>query len=176
MNINNNNPSGNAASANSVENNNTAESETSISNQINYITNVAIVLATLTLAFLGAGLALMFVGAPAVAFMPFFIAAGITGLLLVAVAPFANSEAKYLEEDERINALQEQEAANTQDTREETPTTSASTNTENNENEEQQSPQNQENNEPRLRFGSTSREPEEEGQAEPEEIRYSTKF
>ncbi len=101
MNINNNSSSqlGSTGNANSVQAANNGEDNAEINNQIKILRNTVLVLVTLALTFLGAGLALLFVGAPLAAFLPFFIAAGVTGLLAVMLEPLASAEAQSPDEE-----------------------------------------------------------------------------
>lgn len=92
----------------SVQNVNNDENRAEINQQVKSVRNIALVLLTLTVAFLVAGLALTFVGAPLVAFLPLFIAAGVTGLLFLTVVPFISNDAdtEFLHQDANLDKPQ----------------------------------------------------------------------
>ncbi len=146
----------NADNANSVQNNNTDENGTNLDEQIRRIHNAAVGLATLHYGFLAIGLMLFFVGAPLTAFMPLFILVGVTGLLLIGLAPFANSNVatRLLGGETHSPAPQTQEVT-PQDMSEEAPGPSTSLDADN---EERHPPPNQDNYQPRLRFAVDPRE------------------
>ncbi len=160
MNINNNSPNlraGNTENANSVQNTENNENGTRINERIQTIHNAAVGLATLHYGFLAIGLMLFFVGAPLAAFMPLFILAGVTGLLLIGLAPFANHNlaTRLLGGETQATAPPRQEEANSQDMREETPAPSTST-----EQMSSSTTSQGEEGKRRLRFGLNTREPQ----------------
>lgn len=136
-----------AENTQSVQNINNNENRAEINQQVKSVRNIGLVLLTLTVAFLVAGLALTFVGAPLVAFLPLFIAAGVTGLLLLTVAPFVSNDAdtEFLHQDTNLDRPQTPQESS--DANNDEPSTSY---------EERPTPPQTPNNNRRLRFQSSS--------------------